>query len=99
QALADESSSLWPEAHFLAPLHPVVEWASDRALASLGRNQVFGVRSDAAELTVLLHGTLTNRRGQVVAASFLLATFPNPANPSFAPVEALPSASAGLNAA
>ncbi|MGY1709134.1 SNF2-related protein [Geodermatophilus sp. SYSU D00758] len=98
QALADESSSLWPEAHFLAPLHPVVEWASDRALASLGRNQVFAVRSDAAELTVLLHGTLTNRRGQVVAASFLLATFPNPANPSFALVEPFPSAQDALTA-
>jgi superfamily II DNA or RNA helicase len=98
QALADESSSLWPEAHFLAPLHPVVDWASDRALASLGRNQVFAIRSDVEELTVLLHGSLTNRRGQVVAASFLLATFPNPSNPSFNLVKPFPSAGAALAA-
>ncbi|SOC50281.1 SNF2 family N-terminal domain-containing protein [Blastococcus aggregatus] len=96
QALSDESSSLWPEAHYLAPLHPVVEWASDRALASLGRNQVFAVRGDVEELTVVLHGSLTNVRGQVVAASFLLATFPNPANPSFAPVTPFASAAAAL---
>ena len=32
-ALADDSGSSWPEAHFLGPLHPVIDWASDRALA------------------------------------------------------------------
>jgi hypothetical protein len=79
-------------------LHPVVDWASDRALASLGRNQVFAIRSDVEELTVLLHGSLTNRRGQVVAASFLLATFPNPSNPSFNLVKPFPSAGAALAA-
>ena len=45
------------------PLHPVLDWAADRALASLGRNQVFAVRGDVDEPTVLLLGTLTNRRG------------------------------------
>ena len=43
-ALADESGSSWPEAHYLGPLHPVIDWAADRAMASLGRNQVFAVR-------------------------------------------------------
>ena len=42
QALADESTSLWPEAHFLAPLHPVVDWASDRALVLQPENQLVG---------------------------------------------------------
>ena len=96
QALTDESTSLWPEAHFLAPLHPVVEWASDRALASLGRNQVFAVRGDVEEVTVVLQGTLTNARGQVVASSFLLATYPNPANTGFVLVEPFASAGAAL---
>ena len=50
------------------PLHPVLDWAADRALASLGRNEVFAVRGDVDAPTVLLLGTLTNRRGQVVAA-------------------------------
>ncbi|MGV8965354.1 MAG: helicase-related protein [Cellulomonas sp.] len=98
QALTDESTSLWPEAHFLAPLHPVIEWASDRALASLGRNQVFAVRGDVEHVTVLLQGTLTNTRGQVVASSFLLATYPNPANTGFVPVEPFASAGAALAA-
>ncbi len=96
QALADESTSLWPEAHYLSPLHPVVEWASDRALASLGRNQVFAVRGDVEDISVLLQGTLTNVRGQVVAQSFLVATHPNPDNPAFALVEPFASAAAAL---
>jgi superfamily II DNA or RNA helicase len=97
-ARSEESTSLWPEAHFLAPLHPVVDWASDRALASLGRNQVFAVRGDVDQISVLLQGTLTNLRGQVVASSFLVATYPNPTNLGFAPVEAFGSAGAALAA-
>jgi superfamily II DNA or RNA helicase len=82
-ALTDESDSSWPEAHYLGPLHPVIDWAADRAMASLGRNQVFAVRGNVDTPTVLLLGTLTNRRGQVVASSYLTAEFPNPANPAF----------------
>ena len=36
----------WPEAHYLSPLHPTLEWAADRALESLGRNEVFAVIGD-----------------------------------------------------
>jgi hypothetical protein len=52
-------------------------------MASLGRNQVFAARGDVDHPTVLLLGTLTNRRGQVVASSYLTAEFPNPANLAF----------------
>jgi superfamily II DNA or RNA helicase len=76
EALTDASSSSWPDAHYLAPLHPVLEWAADRALARLGRNEVFAVRGTVQAPTVLLQGTLTNRRGQVVAASWLTVEFP-----------------------
>lgn len=67
------STSLWPEAHYLGPTHPVLEWASDRALGRLGRNEIFAVVGDVEYPTVLLVGTLTNRRGQVVATSFITA--------------------------
>lgn len=70
----------------------MLEWASDRALARLGRNQVFAVRGDVEEPTVLLIGTLTNRRGQVVASCFLHVAFPNPDNLRFALVTAQPDA-------
>ena len=93
-ALTDESDSSWPEAHYLGPLHPVIDWAADRAMASLGRNQVFAARGDVDHPTILLLGTLTNRRGQVVASSYLTAEFPNPGNPAFCMVTPHESATA-----
>jgi superfamily II DNA or RNA helicase len=91
-ALTDESDSSWPEAHYLGPLHPVIDWAADRAMASLGRNQVFAVRGAVENPTILLLGTLTNRRGQIVASSYLTAEFPKPANPGFCLVTTYESA-------
>jgi superfamily II DNA or RNA helicase len=98
RAREDATDTLWPEAHYLSPLHPVVDWAADRALAALGRNEVFAVRGDVDEVSVLLQGTLTNQRGQTVAASYLVARFPNPDNLGFAPVEPYGSAAEALTA-
>lgn len=96
-ANADRDGSGWPDAHFLAPLHPVLDWAADRALATLGRNQVFAVRGAVQSPTVLLLlGTLTNRRGQVVATGWLSVEFPDPGTPSFGLVTTHPSAADAL---
>ncbi|MGW4590166.1 helicase-related protein [Amycolatopsis thermoflava] len=83
-ALRDATKLSWPDAHYLAPLHPVLDWAADRALAALGRNEVFAVRGAVDAPTVLLVGTLTNKRGQVVAVAWLTAQFPDQNDPSFA---------------
>ncbi|WP_439289351.1 helicase-related protein [Microbacterium sp. A84] len=75
----DDSSNtkgLWPETHYLGPLHPVLDWAGDRVLAKLGRNEVFVVRGSVPAPTVLLLGTLSNARGQVIATSFVGVTGP-----------------------
>ena len=83
-ALTDASDSSWPEAHYLGPLHPVLDWAADRALAMLGRNEVYVVRGRVDVPTVLLCGTLTDKRGQVVTVSWVGVGFPNPVNPAMA---------------
>ncbi|WP_067859114.1 helicase-related protein [Nocardia shimofusensis] len=80
-------NTTWPEAHFLGPLHPVLDWAGDRALSALGRNQVFAIRGALPAPTVLLMGTLMNRRGQLVSRVFATVVFPAPDNPSFSLVE------------
>ncbi|MGO4956695.1 helicase-related protein [Luteococcus sp. Sow4_B9] len=90
-ALSDASDSSWPEALYLSPQHPVLDWAADKALANLARNQVFVVRGDVTSPTLLLVGTLTNRHGQTVAASWVNVTFPNPVNPAFAMAEVVES--------
>ncbi|MGF6882334.1 superfamily II DNA or RNA helicase [Nocardia sp. GAS34] len=76
----------WPEAHFLGPLHPVLDWASDRALSALGRNQIFAIRGSLTATTVLLMGTLMNQRGQLISRVFSTVEFLDPHNPSFAMV-------------
>ncbi|WP_299449212.1 SNF2-related protein [uncultured Serinicoccus sp.] len=96
-ALSDASDSSWPEAHYLAPLHPVLDWVSDRALASLARNQVFAVRGTVEAPAVLLLGSLTNRSGHTVTSTWLQVDFPR-GGPGFAPVTVHESAEAMLTA-
>ncbi|MCL1800581.1 MAG: SWF/SNF helicase family protein, partial [Promicromonosporaceae bacterium] len=92
------STSTWPEASYLTPLHPVIEWATDRALATLGRNQVFAVRGEVPETTVLVAANLYNARSQVVATSYVTVAFPNPQNPEFSLPEAHPSSAVAVAA-
>ncbi|MDU0349051.1 hypothetical protein [Actinomyces sp. MRS3W] len=76
QALRDSSDSSWPEAHYLGPLHPVLDWAGDRVLARLGRSSVFAVHGGVDAPTVLLLGTLTNLAGRTISLVSVSATFP-----------------------
>lgn len=92
QARTGESTSAWPEAHYLAPLHPVIDWAADRSLAELGRNQIFAARGSVPMTTVLVQVSHTNKRGQVIASSYYTVGFPDPATPNGL---AQPHASAG----
>jgi hypothetical protein len=82
QARSGTSQSTWPEAHFLAPLHPVIEWAADRALAELSRDEIFAVRGRVTFPTVLVLVTQSNLRGQLVAASYYTVEFPDAMQPS-----------------
>ncbi|WP_243729212.1 DEAD/DEAH box helicase [Nesterenkonia sphaerica] len=69
-----EESITWPGAHFLGPLHPVLDWAADRALADMSRNQVLALRARVAAPTFLMMGTVTNRRGHLLSRAFMTAT-------------------------
>ncbi|WP_417372323.1 helicase-related protein [Glutamicibacter protophormiae] len=86
----ESQDNMWPEAHYLGPLHPVLDWASDRALAGLSRSEVLAVRGDVESTQVLLIGTLMNRRGQVVSKMFYAVKISNPKNPTFPAVHPLP---------
>src|SRR5699024_9693664 len=75
-ARTGEDGSTWPSAHFLGPLHPVTDWAADRALSTMTRAEIPAVTGDVAEPTVLLMSTLSNKRGQVISRSFVASTGP-----------------------
>ena len=70
-ARTGQDGSTWPKAHFLGPLHPVTDWATDRALASLSSGQITAIEGEVDMPTVLLMATLTNKRGQVVSRAFV----------------------------
>ena len=81
-----ESTLAWPEAHYLGAAAPGARLGG-RPGAGRARPQR-GVRRPRrpvdATPTVLLHGTLTNTRGQVVASSLHRRALPEPDNPTFA---------------
>jgi ERCC4-related helicase len=43
KAALDTSTSQWPNVSFVSPVHPVLEWVTDKALASLRHDQAFVV--------------------------------------------------------
>ncbi|WP_045875776.1 helicase-related protein [Pseudofrankia sp. DC12] len=69
-------SSTWPEAHFLSPLHPVLDWAADKVLAASGRNEVPLVHGPVDSPRVLVLAMLMNQRGQVVTRQMVSVEFP-----------------------
>lgn len=71
QARNGTDGNSWPKAHFLGPLHPVSSWAIDRALSQMGRREIPAIQGDVEAPTVLVLGTLTNQRGQVISRSFV----------------------------
>lgn len=64
------SEKSWPVSHFLGPLHPVIAWASDRALATMSRNQIPAISGPVDSPTVVSIGTLTNNLGHVESSSY-----------------------------
>ncbi|MGP5008399.1 helicase-related protein [Brachybacterium tyrofermentans] len=70
-ALNDRTGTSWPDTHYLGPQHPVLDWISDRSLASLGRGEIFAVAGTVREPWVILQGSLVNRRGQTIASQLL----------------------------
>lgn len=73
-ACEGDSEKSWPRAHFLGPLHPVSEWAADRALTNMTQSEIPAALGTVDKPTLLLMGTLTNSRGQVVSRTFITAT-------------------------
>ncbi|WP_037884091.1 MULTISPECIES: DEAD/DEAH box helicase [unclassified Streptomyces] len=68
------SSSLWPDAHYVGELHPVIEWITDKVLVQLGRQQarVLQVSPEAAPVPVVLtQGVWSNAEGRPTVVAWL----------------------------
>ncbi|MBC52466.1 MAG: helicase [Gammaproteobacteria bacterium] len=70
-----EEDAAWPALHFLWPIHPVMEWLSDRALNAFGRHAAPVLRLTGKlakdEHIVLVHGGYPNRRGHVLIQGWM----------------------------
>ncbi|MHA7960247.1 SNF2-related protein [Streptomyces sp. L500] len=68
------SSSLWPDAHYVGELHPVVEWITDKVLVQLGRQQAQVLQVDplvAPTPVVLTQGVWSNAEGRPTLVAWL----------------------------
>ncbi|WP_410595377.1 helicase-related protein [Amycolatopsis sp. lyj-23] len=61
-----DGDTLWPDVSYLAPIHPVLEWAAGRALARFGRDQAPVMAADVREPIFLTQATWSNSLGQPV---------------------------------
>ncbi|MEU5809105.1 DEAD/DEAH box helicase [Streptomyces sp. NPDC047718] len=69
-----DSPSLWPDAHYVGELHPVLEWVTDKVLVQLGRQQAPVLQVDRArvpEPVFLTQGVWSNQDGRPTVVAYL----------------------------
>ncbi|MEU6914729.1 DEAD/DEAH box helicase [Streptomyces olindensis] len=69
-----DSSSLWPDAHYVGELHPVMEWITDKVLVQLGRQQAPVIQVDRTRLpepVFLTQGVWSNKDGRPTVVAWL----------------------------
>lgn len=62
------TDSAWPDVHFLAPIHPVLDWAADRSVSRLGRNEIPVLSGTVSEPVFLTQAVWSNALGQPAIA-------------------------------
>ncbi|WP_250258086.1 SNF2-related protein [Dermabacter sp. Marseille-Q3180] len=63
--------TLWPAVHYLSPLHPVVEWVADRALARHDQGTIPVIKASVGAPWVFVQALLTAENGQTVHTELL----------------------------
>ncbi|MEP9394534.1 DEAD/DEAH box helicase [Gordonia sp. VNK1] len=58
----------WPDVHFLTPIHPVLDWAGDRAVGRFGRNEIPVVTGSVDRVYFLTQAVWSNDDGRPAIA-------------------------------
>ncbi|WP_158712228.1 DEAD/DEAH box helicase [Streptomyces sp. NRRL F-5135] len=69
-----DSGSLWPDAHYVGELHPVVEWITDKVLVQLGRQNAPVLQVDGDNVpdpVFLVQGVWSNAEGRPTIVAWL----------------------------
>lgn len=62
------SDTAWPDVHYLAPVHPVLEWAAERAVARFGRNEIPVLSGNVESPIYLTQAVWSNELGRPAIA-------------------------------
>ncbi len=68
------AASSWPEIGFLSPLHPLMDWLTDKVLTSVGRNEAPVIVCDVTAPVFCIQGMYSNGRGQPQLVEWLAVT-------------------------
>ena len=70
----EASDSSWPEVGYLSPLHPFVDWLTDKVLVAVGRNEAPVLVAPVPAPTFCVQGIYSNGRGQPQIVEWLAVT-------------------------
>lgn len=73
-AARDRSSTQWPQVCFVSPVHPVLDWVTDKALASIRHDEAFVLAADVETPVFLVQGTYSNALGRPTVVEWMAVT-------------------------
>ncbi len=68
QRAQELEDTAWPDVHYLAPIHPVLDWAAERAVARFGRNAIPVLSGDVDSPVYLTQAVWANELGRPAIA-------------------------------
>jgi Helicase conserved C-terminal domain/SNF2-related domain len=70
----ERSSTQWPRVGFVSPVHPVLDWLTDKALASLRHDEAFVLAADVPAPCFLVQGIHSNALGRPTVVEWMAVT-------------------------
>ena len=87
QAARDSSTTQWPNVCYVSPVHPVLDWITDKALASIRHDEAFVLAADVDAPVFLVQGICSNALGRPTVVEWM-AVRGLPDHPQIEPMDA-----------
>ncbi len=68
------TDSSWPTVSYLSPLHPLLEWLTDKVLVGMERNQAPAIIADVKKPVFCVQGMYSNKKGRPQLVEWLAVT-------------------------
>lgn len=83
----ESSESIWPAIGFLSSQHPILDWAIDKVLVRVGRNEAPVLFADVDEPVVCIQGQYANAHGQPTVVEWLAVDRLDSTSPRICPLD------------